>query len=254
MTDPTHCAPRRGFLRSLASLPLIGSFLAESVEPTDAASAGSLLPELISAHESAFARLERAIGVRNRIEEEIDEDRCRNLVLVPIAVMPNGDLYAGCCDLAQMPSFEIRRVIRDTHDKLRQSHCSKWSRVAIPEFVAAAERELDASQARALQVLADAEAARDAREQEAGLTAAQEAVGAAEEQEFEARLSLAVYAPRNAAEAAMKRAYIEQSPPFREGWCSDNPEFVKAMIARLGEPAPSTRAAVVLSAAGVDWR
>ena len=89
------------------------------------------------------------------------------------------------------------------------------------------------------EAVADAEAGIAAREQASGLTAAQAAVAAAEAEEAEARLALAVYAPRNAAEKAAKRQYIENATPFRDGWCSDNDEFVAAMIARIDKSARS---------------
>jgi hypothetical protein len=197
----------------------------------------SELLNLIEAHRSSYARLDDAAGVRNDIEEAVDEDRCKNPVLVPLSVMPNGDGGSGYYELGSVSAEEIRQGIRDTHENLRRIHCSTWSCVMFPDMAAAAERELDASQERAFQALADAEAAIEAHERNSGLTAAEEAVEAAEKKEFETRLSLAVYVPRNAAEANAKKEYIEKSPPFRDGWCSDSAQFVTAMIARIGESA-----------------
>lgn len=218
---------RRKILAGLASLPVTGgvSTFAIASEPE--------LAELIAAHKAAYVRLDRAVGARNDIEETVDDDRRKNPVLVPLAVMPNGECHSGYYELGPISPDEIRKGIRDTHDSLRRIHCSKWSRVMFPELAVAAERELEASQARALQALADAEAGIEERERNSGLTAAEEAVDAADEDEFKARLALVIYAPRNDEEALAKREYIEKSPPFRDGWCSDNTNFVEAMIEHL---------------------
>ncbi|MDZ5448642.1 hypothetical protein [Labrys sp. ZIDIC5] len=204
--------------------------------PTAFAAGRTPLPILIQAHKDAYSRFNHVVGVRNELEKAEDKIRRNNPILVPLAVMSNGTspIYY---ELRSRSADDIRKGILDTHDKLRCVHCPDWSRAMFPELSAAAERELDASQERALRALADAEAELEARKRDFGLAAAEEAVSAAEGEEFEARLSLALYVPRNTAEAAAKREYIDNSPPFRDGWCSDNAEFVDAMIARLGEQA-----------------
>lgn len=203
----------------------------------------SELSTLIEAHRSAYDRLDSACGVRNDIEEAVVKDRRENPVFVPIAVLPNGEAGgSGYYELGPVSSEEIRDYIIDSHNKLRSIHCTKWSRAMFPDLAVAAERELEASQERALHALADAVARIEARKRDSGLTAAEEVVEAAAMEEFDTRLSLAVYAPRNAAEANAKREYIENSPPFREGWCSDNTELVDAMIARISELAGAEEA------------
>lgn len=223
---------RRRFLATGSASAVFGALgaAAQGAETSE-------LSNLIEAHRSAYVRLDSAVGVRNDIEDAMMKDRRKNPVLVPLAVMPNGKCGSGYYELGPFSAEKIHQGIRETHDNLRRTHCSSWSRVMFPELAVAAERELDASEKRALQALADAEAGIEERDRASGLTAAEDAVEAAEKEEFETRLSFAVYLPRNAAEASAKKEYIEQSPPFCSGWCGDSVEFVNAMIVRLGEQA-----------------
>lgn len=57
MTNPNHCAPRRGFLRSLATLPLIGGSVAVLGDPV--ASAAPITEQLLNRYD-AWLEIERA--------------------------------------------------------------------------------------------------------------------------------------------------------------------------------------------------
>lgn len=58
----------------------------------------------------------------------------------------------------------------------------------------------------------------------------------ADHEEFDARLALVLYLPRNSREAEAKQRYMDRSPPFRDGWCEDCAGFVRAMIRQLCIP------------------
>lgn len=226
--EMTNSTTRRKVLAGIAALPV----MAETAALAREAAPG--LAELIEFHRIAYRRLDDAVSKRNEIEDALREERRRHPVLVPLAVLPNGECHSGFYELGPISPEEIRRGIEQTHDQLRRVHCSKWSRAMFPEFPDAMEAALQASQERAIRALAEAEAAVAAREQEAGLADAQGVVDAMEEAEFDARLRLVMHVPASTEEAQVKADYIETSPPFRDGWCEDCPDFVRAVIDRLG--------------------
>lgn len=187
------------------------------------------LEELIEVHKAAFERVSDAYSRLESLQRAVDEDRQKNPILVPFAVMPNGKCYGGYCEYPPLTRDEIRKRIKEYHVSLRTMHCSKWSHMMFPDFAAAMEAELEASQARALQALADAEASMAARRSDAGLSDLQQTADAANEEEVNARLALALFLPRDEQEATAKRTYIEEAPPFRDGWCDDS-DFVEALL------------------------
>lgn len=53
------------------------------------------------------------------------------------------------------------------------------------------------------------------------------------EAEAAARLAIVLHRPRDADEEALKRKYWQESPPFRDGWCEQEEDFVEAVYEAL---------------------
>jgi hypothetical protein len=212
-------------LASAAAVPTIAPALATPA-------GGSGLAELIEAHRAAWARIDQASERWDKSDHAFHADCKKNPILVPAAVMANGKGWGEFLEFPTLRRDEVEKRIERFHDNLRRAHCSKWSRSTFPDFAAAAEREVEESQARALQALADAEAAIEAREQSFGLIDADKAFDAANEDEFAARLALVLFAPRDEREAAIKRRYFDESPPFSDGFW-DTEKFAEALMDHL---------------------
>ncbi len=205
-----------------------------AIAAVPAVAGASDLAQVIEAHRVAFQRYRTRLGELTEIEDALSDARRKNPAMVPISILPNGESRSGCYELGAISAEEIRKDIKRTHDQLRELHCSKWSRMMLPDFAAAMEGALLASQERAVRALEQAEASIAERERDAGLPEAQAAVRETQQVELDARVRLTLAVPANAEEARAKAQYIKDSPPFRDGWCSEE-DFVRAMIDRLGE-------------------
>lgn len=71
---------------------------------------------------------------------------------------------------------------------------------------------------------------------DAGLEEADAVFSASADFEIAARVELVLARPHDAGEAAIKRAYIERSPPFYEKWIMEDENSHDALIERLCEP------------------
>lgn len=131
--EMTNSTTRRKVLAGIAALPV----MAETAALAREAAPG--LAELIEFHRIAYRRLDDAVSKRNEIEDALREERRRHPILVPLAVLPNGDCHSGFYELGPISPEEIRRGIEQTHDQLRRVHCSKRSRAMFPEFPDAME-------------------------------------------------------------------------------------------------------------------
>lgn len=211
------------------------SIVASDVTDAPLSSPRPGLGKLIEAHRVANAHYENALIVQEKVEEAFYIESHNSTVLVPLSITPSGKCYSGYHELGPISPAEIRKSILDIHRRLRDVYCSAFARDALPELALAAERELELSQERALQALAEAEQDAAARERDPRRMAAREVTDRAQREEFDARLALAVYVPRSNQEAYVKRKYIETSEPFGDGTCIEGSEFVDAIIAKIND-------------------
>lgn len=176
------------------------------------------LPQLIEDHRSAFKQLSGVTAKLEKIRDKLAKEREKNPTLIPTSVMPNGNTTgSGHYDLHKVGADRIRVLIKEQSDRLREIHCSRWSKTMVPKFAVAMEAAIQASYERAISALEEAEARELDQERRAGLTEAQEAEEPLIELELTLRVQLVLTPPANTREAKMKANYIAKSPPFQEG-------------------------------------
>jgi hypothetical protein len=212
------------------------------------------LKDLIATHRAAYERfadtcdeLDRA---QTKYERKIAED---NGLLVPLAVTPAGDCWGGWAkfrgtidarpaDLDRY-SAAVGEQINDMHQRLRRDHGTQFAEAMVPEYAAAVERAIAASEQRALGAIPKARAHFEQLQRKAGIAALSSRYDAECEAEFDARLELVVWQPSNETEVRERAAYVASSAPFQDAWCEQS-EFTKALMVHLRLMPPDEPSAV----------
>ena len=159
-------------------------------------SGAGTVPEIIEEHRAAFERLSVVLDDRDSIQLAFSKELERDPVLVPLNVMPDGNTTAsGHYDL-RIGEGRIRQHIREHSKRLREIHCSKWSRAMVPDFAPVMAAAIKAGEKRALKALKEAIARAAARKEKAGLTHAEELVEHLSQAELKARAYGSSWHPR----------------------------------------------------------
>lgn len=192
------------------------------------AQSGQDIYALIEAHKAAMQRFDAIIDLHEEAEDRFRKDWDANPVMVPMAILPNGQHVSPWCDIRLNDRDQLLSGI----NRYYEEGCAgiRWVRAVSPERADELEAVLKGMKRRAVAYIKKAEAMLAEREDQAGLTEANELYHAASEAEVEARADLVAYRPRTEAEAKAKAEYLKGCAALHEEWGQG---FVESLVQRL---------------------